>query len=293
VKLKLKIKPKPPQRAESYESKDTKSLTKLRIRFKKKSERIRKEEIKEENKETSLALQSSRAELYAPGTALNASGNLRGMHSAMNPPSSEEMRKKRAMRRFHNKQLPVSQCNGCSFASQCPNFKAGYECSFTPFLNSHRIEGIEDVQFYMKEMIAANIKRMQQAVIFETLSGGAPSIELSEALNMAVQQLKVLNDTLAENDSVLEIETDDTSIIGKLFGDLSGLIGDTRSARENPIEIEALVVSETEKLELEEDAADNLASEAMNDFQLAQLGSKSRSEKIDRHKGIDVSEVGI
>src|SRR6185436_14487660 len=50
-----------------------------------------------------------------PKTVLkvNVSGNLRGIHNRINPPTSERMRKVRAMRRFYNKQMPVLACNNC------------------------------------------------------------------------------------------------------------------------------------------------------------------------------------
>jgi hypothetical protein len=142
----------------------------------------------------------------------------------------------RAMRRFYNKQMPVLQCSTCAFSTQCPQFRAGYECAFLPFLNSHRIETTEDLVSYMKELLGATMRRAHLSMLMETLSGAPPSMELSEALNLAFMQLKGLYETMTLRQTAsVEIETKDSTIIGRLFGGLSSLLDHTKAVQVTPI----------------------------------------------------------
>jgi hypothetical protein len=163
------------------------------------------------------------------------------MHNAENPPDSERMRKIRAMRKIYNKQMPTLACNSCAYASSCPQFKAGYECAFNPFLNSHKVETPEDLMNYMQDLVAANFRRAQQATIMETLSGGAPSLELTESLAMLFNMTRDLHDKMSEEGTSVTVETEDDSIIRRLFGSSENLLGETRKALKEPIEVSAVV----------------------------------------------------
>lgn len=159
---------------------------------------------------------------------VNAAGNRIGLHNRDNPPSSEHMRKIRAMRQIYNRQVPVPQCNTCAFSANCPQFKAGYECAFKPFLQAHRVESVDDIRHYMRDLVAANAQRVQLASIFERLSGGAPSSELSEMYAMQFNQLRDLHEVEKDAGSVdLTLETTDGGIIGKLFGSTNNLLAET------------------------------------------------------------------
>jgi hypothetical protein len=160
---------------------------------------------------------------------VNVSGNKRGMHLKG---SSEKMRALRAMRRiYRNKQLPVLQCSSCAYAQQCPSFKAGYECAYLPFLNSHNIDSEADTIFYLREMITAKIRRDQLGTIMETMSGAAPSLELSESMQMTIESLFKLHERMQEtSESEISVEGD-KSIIGHLFGNVENLLSDTKSAQ--------------------------------------------------------------
>lgn len=183
---------------------------------------------------------------------LNVSGNLRGMHNSLNPPDSEHMKRIRAMRRFYNKQMPVLQCNGCNFASTCPKFKAGYECAFLPFLNSHRVTNTVDLVEYMKELCGVNMRRAHLMTLMETLSGSAPSLETTEALAISFEQLKKLHETIsATGELQASVESDDSGIVGRLFGGLGNLMDSTRKAQENPIDVLSVVSSQPTKPEAE------------------------------------------
>jgi hypothetical protein len=177
------------------------------------------------------------------GTSLNVSGNRRGLHNRLVPPSSEQMKKVRAMRQFYNKQMPVLQCNNCQFSNVCPQFKAGYECAFLPFLNSQRINTERDLLDAMKTVTGANMRRAHVMTLMETLSGAAPSLETSEALNLTFMQLAKLHEVMGEQDEdTLEIDADD-SIIGRLFGGLHNLVDQTQKVRQAPIEVPVVVSS--------------------------------------------------
>lgn len=171
---------------------------------------------------------------------LNIRGTRTGMHMAENPPESEEMRRRRAMRRLWNKQMPELQCNNCQFSSQCPQYRAGYVCAFLPFLNSHTIENEKDLLFYAKELCGENVKRAQLMLIMERLSGAKPDIDTSEALTLVFNQLMDLHQRFIDQDTTtLELESSDGTIIGRLFGGLDNLMGSTREAHKNPIQTPA------------------------------------------------------
>jgi hypothetical protein len=153
-------------------------------------------------------------------------GTQRGLANRANPPDSEHMRKIRAMRRFYGKQMPVPQCSTCAFSANCPQFKAGHECAFKPFLQSHKVDNIQDLMFYMKELLGSNLQRLHLATIFERLTGGTPSTELSESYAMLFQQLNQLH-TLEAESKEITLTTDDTSVIAKLFGSTNSLIDAT------------------------------------------------------------------
>jgi hypothetical protein len=200
----------------------------------------------------------SRVETPTTKVKLNIRGNRRGMHLADNPPESEEMRKRRAMRRLWNKQMPELQCSTCQFSSQCPQYRAGYVCAFLPFLNSHQIEDEKDLLFYAKELCGENVKRAQLMLIMERLSGAKPDIDTSEALALVFNQIMDLHQRFVDQDTTtLELESSDGTIIGRLFGGLDSLIGRTREAHKNPIQtpqyegeirIDEQVVRPTKKL---------------------------------------------
>jgi hypothetical protein len=237
--MKLKIKRK--GQSASLEEKDAKKATDLTKRLKKTSAIKRKAELKLERKELFKpalprnALGSTPILPPATTVKLNIQGNRRGMHVAND---SGEMKKIRAMRRIYNKQMPTPACDTCAFQSQCPSFKAGFECAFLPFLNAHSCDTVEDLIDNMENLITSNMRRAHQAAIMETLSGGVPSQELSESLNLLFFQLKELHKLRTENDQVnMQIETSDNSVIGKIFGSLDTLLGETKSAQANRIEV--------------------------------------------------------
>lgn len=155
---------------------------------------------------------------------VNRSGTQIGLHNRANPPSSEHMRKVRAMRRFYGKQMPVPQCSTCAFSANCPQFKAGHECAFKPFLQSHSVDSLADLMFYMKELLGANMQRLHLATIFERLTGGTPSAELSESYAMLFQQLTQLHEMESSKGAEISVSTDDESIISKLFGGMGKLV---------------------------------------------------------------------
>lgn len=164
---------------------------------------------------------------------VNVKGNQRGVHALG---ESEKMKRLRAMRRLWNAKMPVMHCNSCAFSQQCPQFKAGYECAFNRFFDAHTIQNEDDLIFYAKEMCTQGVKRAQKMLLFETMSGGAPSLETSEALSIAFAQLMQLHDRVTSTTEI-EMESSEGTIIGKLFGGLEGLLSATNIAVDDPIEV--------------------------------------------------------
>ncbi len=154
-----------------------------------------------------------------------------GHPAALPAPASDEVVWKG--RKMHGRHLPVLQCNNCSISRVCTKFKAGYECAFLPFLNSHRVESTDDLIKYMKLMTGNAMKRAQLMSIIETANGGMPSVETSEALDMAFRQLKDLHGVMSEkNEDTIEIEGDAT-IVGSIFGGmkLESVIAETAAMK--------------------------------------------------------------
>jgi hypothetical protein len=168
---------------------------------------------------------------------LNKMGNRRGMHNVLNPPTSEQMKLIRAKRKIYNRQMPVLQCSGCAFATSCPQFKAGFECAYLPYLNSHKIESEEDLIDSMKNLCEAQMSRVHRQAMMETLTGAMPSLETAEAMNLAFMQLKTLHDKITEGEVDATLETEDESIIGRLFGGLDELVDHTAAANDNPLDV--------------------------------------------------------
>lgn len=275
----------PPQPKLSPENRDAKRSRKFRLRLTKNSEQVRKQQLKPD------ALVPSK-----PGVRLsvNVSGNLRGLNNADN---SAHMSKVRAMRRFYNKQMPVLQCANCAFASSCPQFKAGYECAFLPFLNAHKIETEDDLIGYMKELLGANMRRVHLTTIMETLGGGQPSLETSEALNLSFMQLAKLHELTSKQVSVSAELDEAGTIIGKLFGGLGNLIEDTKQSVAHPIEVEArrsAVRAEGSPVQDAEDLepVNPLAIEKPKGANLDLIGDFSRG-LVTQHDGHEMESVSV
>lgn len=203
--------------------------------------------------------------------------------------SDDNLRKIRAMRRFYNKQTPDLACNACSFASSCPQYRAGYTCAFLPLLNSHKIDSVEDVEFYLKELLNANLRRAHLTMMMETMSGGQPSLETSEALNLLYAQLNSLHERMRDSSTSLEIETDDKSIVSRLFGDIGKLIMDTKQASSEVIDVSPVT----------EETVENSAKTVPPDAPELMLDSDSKSEDVneellrDFSKSKDIKQTGI
>lgn len=203
----------------SSDERDDTKRTKLRMKLRRSSLKTRQEELGDRTPRKDQPLAP-----LAEGAVTNRNGNQRGMHNAGDV---ERMRKVRAMRNFYGPKMPKMQCNTCQVSSVCPQYRAGYECAFLPFLKAHRIEDESDLVEYMKNLLGANMRRIHVSTLMETASGAAPSLELSEQLNLAFSQLKQLTDLMREGDGELEFETNDESIIKQIFGGLGDLMDST------------------------------------------------------------------
>ena len=202
----------------------------------------RKEQLKEERKPSTPRNASPTRITFKGKVRLNKSGNMRGIHNQINPPSSEhmtEVRKKRgAMSKIFNRAMPVLQCSNCAFATSCPQYKAGFECAYLPMLNSHTIESETDLMNAMKNLCEASLSRVHRQAMMETLTGGMPSLETSEAFNIAFMQLNQLHTKMVEGDTAeVSIDTEDGTIIGRLFGGLDNLVDTTQEAHSHPVEL--------------------------------------------------------
>lgn len=185
-----------------------------------------------------------------------------------NPPSSEEMQRVRSMRKFYGRHMPVPQCSTCAFSTNCPHFKADFECAFIPFLNSHKVETVEDLMVAMENMLESNTQRLHLATIFERIGGGAPSTELSESYAMLFQQLQQLHEI--KKTGGLRAPSAHNSVIVQLFGDVGMLVRSTAHHHKEIAEAPIDIPTETDsghQLELTEASkAAPVSEELLEDF---------------------------
>lgn len=210
--MKLKLRPT---------HKDQATKQKLTVKLKKKSEIVRRAELEEASKlaqETKPRDATVRVKITRKGKNLTLNSALGAPKPNTGLPASDAVWQARKM---HGRHLPVLACNTCSISRSCPKFKAGYECAYLPYLNSHKVETTEDLVKYMKIMVGNSMKRAQMMSIVEAASGGMPSVETSESLDTAFRQLRELHTVLKENDTDDTIEMEgDSTVIGSLFGGL-------------------------------------------------------------------------
>lgn len=218
---------------------DTNRNRRIQSRLRVLSQRRRNEQLREEKRKAQEpVLKRGMRITVTKKVLLNKNGNGTGIHNRISPPSSEHMRKIRAMRKVYNRQMPVLQCSTCAFATSCPQFKAGFECAFLPFMHAHTIENERDLMEEMKNLCEASLTRVHRQAMMETLTGGMPSLETSEAFNLAFMQLKACREAMIETDTAtVSVDTEDGTIIGRLFGGLDKLVEHTTEAQESPINV--------------------------------------------------------
>lgn len=219
------------------------------------------------------------------GLALNSAGNQTGMH---NKGDSEHMKKIRGMRKIYNKQMPVLACNSCAFQNACPKFRAGYECAFVPFLRSHNIDTEDDLLEEMKNLVTAGMQRTHLALTMETLTGGSPTVENSEAISMLFTQLKDMHEVMTEIEEE-EVEfSDSKSITGAVFGNLSDFVGTIDESLEELSEISHIpTLEDSSPLESVVEASmpkslpstpEEQIQHLQRDFETGQLDTATKSE---------------
>lgn len=156
---------------------------------------------------------------------LNKAGNRRGMHNAKVVPIQGE-------RRFWNKHMPRLACDNCAFVAQCPQYRAGHECSFLPFLHGHSITNERDLIEYAKQLAAENMRRVHQGMMMETMTGAAPSSEMSEQLSMAINDLMKLHQRITDTKVQGSLTVSKGGgVVAQLFGSMDDLMEHVDTAR--------------------------------------------------------------
>lgn len=195
-----------------------------------------------------------------------------------------KMEKIRKARRFSGKHMPVLQCNACSMSRVCPKFKAGFECAFLPFLNSHRVETPTDLVHYMKEVVGMNMKRAHLMTMIETANGGMPSLETSEALGLAFQQLTKLHEVMTDQGSIeVSLDTNDGSIVGSLFGGLKAIMADTAAMKEQQAELASAIPLPAIAADAQAQTPEDVVDELVQDF------ARQEADMLPVVKAVDVS----
>lgn len=229
-----------------------------------------------------LTLNSKRRTLTTSSAAANA--------LALEAENEDTKRKWKA-RSFFGRHLTTLQCNNCTISRVCPKFKAGYECAYLPYLNSHKIETAGDLIRYMKQFAENSMRRAQLMSIQESASGGMPSLEASEALDMAFKQLKDLHTVITEeNEESVELEGSH-SLIGSIFGGMKAkkLLEETREMkRVDPIvDIPQTPVPQATAAELQ---AQDISAELIRDAVINQ-GNARKSLQMPATASIEQGEL--
>ena len=199
----------------------------------------------------------------------------------------------RKARKFYGRHLPVLACNSCTLSRVCPKFRAGFECAFLPFLHSHSVETTTDLVTYMKDFVGNSMRRAQLMNIIETANGGMPSVETSEALDMAFRQLKELHGVMSERtEESVSIEGDE-SLIGTIFGGMQAkqLLDATREMKRVDPVVDLPKVEGTEQSSAMP-VGDDIAAELVKDAILGQ-GSARKDLKPEQTKGIEIGSISV
>jgi hypothetical protein len=199
----------------------------------------------------------------------------------------------RKARKFYGRHLPVLACNSCTLSRVCPKFRAGFECAFLPFLHSHSVETTTDLVTYMKDFVGNSMRRAQLMNIIETANGGMPSVETSEALDMAFRQLKELHGVMSERtEESVSIEGDE-SLIGTIFGGMQAkqLLDATREMKRVDPVVDLPKVEGTE-MSSAMPVGDDIAAELVKDAILGQ-GAARKDLKQPQTQGIEMGSISV
>lgn len=232
--------------------------------------------------------------VVAKSLALKSDGRANnGQHFKDNPITSDEQKRRRAMRKFYGRHMPVPQCSTCAFSTNCPQFKADFECAFLPFLNSHTVGSVEELMTAMENTVEANTQRLHLATIFERLSGAAPSAELSESYAMQFQQLQQLYE-LKKNGGLRAPEQKNSTIV-QLFGNVQMLVNTTaqhhKDIADAPIDIPIETDSGHQLTLTEGDKPGLVPNELMEDFSAASRDSADERPSTPRSAGRPMTAV--
>ena len=77
----------------------------------------------------------------------------------------------RKPKKMYSKKYPKFACDTCYAAAKCPEFKAGYVCSYNKMFNRYDTRDMADLIQAMQGMVEHNLSRMQKAMVMEVLNG--------------------------------------------------------------------------------------------------------------------------
>lgn len=211
----------------------------------------------------------------------------------------KELAKLRAMQSFTNKQMPTMVCSNCAFSNQCPQYKPDHVCYYTPFLNSHKIETVDDILNYAKQVATQSVRRVHMMQIIESFRSGVPTSDTTEAMQLAFSQLTELEKRITEREQMeaeeneIEVEADG-SLLGQLFSGLDSLKDKTAKARSAPIDtthkgiMERHAIAKAEALE--ESANMQQAIDEVTEEERAANRGADKAEIIDAEEVVDTKD---
>lgn len=127
---------------------------------------------------------------------------------------------KRRRKKLTGRHLPMVHCDSCRFTQQCPLYKPGYECGYLgAILKSIESTELDPLEF-MRSLAETRLTRAQQGLIFEQLSGGTLTPEVSAELEAAAGMLERMDKMERRHRGEPDPDEDGGgSLLQMLFGD--------------------------------------------------------------------------
>ena len=189
-------------------------------------------------------------------------------------------------KKLYSDKFPKLACDTCFQAQRCPDFKPGHVCAYNKMFQRYDTRNVGDLMEAMQGMVDLNLGRLQRAMVFEVMSGGIITSEVSQLINQNVSLVNALNNLYSNSssevlrqtrvvraDGTLMEETSLTNSGGGILAQLMANLNKSEQKEETP---------ENDKVVLDPDIVDvvpdTVQDVAVNDITTLDLGAESRTQ---------------
>ena len=95
-------------------------------------------------------------------------------------------------KKLYSDKYPKLACDLCFQAQRCPEYKPSHVCAYNKMFQRYDTRNVSDLMELMQGMVDLNAGRMQRAMIYEIMSGGHITKEVSNLINQNVNLIKEL-----------------------------------------------------------------------------------------------------